>query len=56
MVRMGWADKQEVKALKAVSFGADGVIPGQSHGCERSPGPAARMTSSEVSGLDFTTQ
>lgn len=27
MVKMGWADEQEMRALKAVLFGADGVIP-----------------------------
>lgn len=34
IIKIGWADKQEVKVLKAVLFGADGVIPVQSHGCE----------------------
>lgn len=34
MVRMRWADEQEMRALKAVLFGADGVIPVQSHRCE----------------------
>lgn len=36
VVKVGWADEQEVKALKAVLFGADSMIPVQSHGCERS--------------------
>lgn len=36
VVKGGWADEQEVKALKAVLFGADSMIPVQSHGCERS--------------------
>lgn len=49
MIKTGWAYEQEVMALKAVLFGADGVIPVQRLRCQRSQ-DQQQVVSSENSG------
>lgn len=34
LLKIGWADEQEMTALKAVLFCSDAVISAQSHGCD----------------------